>query len=146
MEKILAVKFFYRAALFSEYICFILPKTFKKDSIVNKLDSNFHLLTDLMLPKNSFIYNGLDYDVPCVFQIWKKESIQRNVILKSLTSNFFEFTNPILADFAIRRVGNLAGKVIIDFKKYESFNEIARNTSGNPSLSKKELIEILEIK
>ena len=161
----LAIKFFNKASLFSEYICFILPKTFLKDSVVNKINLQMHLFFSEELPKNSFIFNNKKYNVPCVFQIWKKEPFERVIIKKEIVSSYFEFTTPELADFAIRRVGGLAGKVILDFQKYKpashyyiklknktilnsfidkysELNQIAKNTSGNPSLSKRELIEV----
>jgi hypothetical protein len=39
----LAIKFFNKCAEKSEVIAFILPKTFKKDSVINKLNKNFAL-------------------------------------------------------------------------------------------------------
>jgi predicted RNA methylase len=76
----LAIKFFNKSAKYSDYICMILPKTFKKDSVVNKLDLNFHLIKETILPKNSFVFNEETYDVKCVFQIWKKKDIKRKII------------------------------------------------------------------
>ena len=68
------------------------------------------------------------------------------------------------ANYAIRRVGGLAGKVIKDFESYatpshyfitcspevlekldslyEKFQEVAKDTAGNPSLGKGEMIRI----
>lgn len=68
----LAIKFLNKSELFSNLVAFILPKTFKKDSVINKINPYLHLLSELELPKNSFIFNGEPYDVPCVFQIWEK--------------------------------------------------------------------------
>lgn len=167
----LAIKFFNKSSEYSDYICMILPRTFKKDSVVNKLNLNFHLFKEIKLNKKSFIFNEKEYDVPCVFQIWKKSDIKRNKINQKIKSDYFEFVSKENADFAIRRVGGLAGKVIIDFEKYKEpshyylrvndnicklelieklkkiynkLNEKAKDTAGNPSLSKFELISILE--
>jgi len=75
----LAVNFFNHAATFSEYIAFIVPRTFRKDSIQNKLNLNFHILYEELLPQNSFYTPDEEtYDVSTVFQIWKKEKTQRN--------------------------------------------------------------------
>lgn len=167
----LALKFINKAAIFSDYICFILPKTFLKSSMINKINNNLHLNFNQELPQNSFIFNNKIYDVPCVFQIWKKENYKRINITKKIQSIIFDFTTPENADFAIRRVGKLAGKVIIDFNNYKpashyyikskidknelilliqsKFSEIqniAKNTAGNPSIAKGELIEIIENK
>ena len=54
----LAVDFFNHSATFSNVIAFILPKTFRKNSFVKKLDKNFHLIYDEDVPKNSFIFNN----------------------------------------------------------------------------------------
>lgn len=165
----LAIKFFNRSALFSEYICMILPKTFKKDSVINKLDFSFHLLKEIDLPKNSFIFDNKDYDVPCIFQIWKKMEKKRKKIVQKQTTEHFDFVSKSNGDIAIRRVGGLAGKVIENFetykepshyyikinknkkeiintlkKCYQDFNKKAKNTAGNPSLSKHELITTFE--
>jgi predicted RNA methylase len=165
----IAIKFFNKSATFSEYICMVLPRTFKKDSVINKLDFNFHLLLETDLPKNSFTFNDEDYDVPCVFQIWEKRDVKRNKIIQKTKTTYFEFSSKKDADFAMRRVGGLAGKVIEDFEdykepshyyiktptnkkkiiktlkdSYKEFNEKAKNTAGNPSLSKHELITIFE--
>src|SRR5690606_19060749 len=37
-----AIRFFNKCSEFSDYIAFILPKTFKKASVQNKLNRNFH--------------------------------------------------------------------------------------------------------
>lgn len=73
----LAVKFFNKSAEHSSVIAFILPKTFKKVSIQNKLNVNFRLIKTFDLPKNSFILNNQTYDVPCCFQIWQKSNKKR---------------------------------------------------------------------
>jgi len=161
----LAIKFFNKSAKFSKYIAFIIPKTFKKVSVQNKLDLNFHLLTEISLPKKSFIFKNKIYDVPCVFQIWEKRDVKRQKIKTNIKSKYFNFVNKDDAHFAIRRVGGLAGKIILDFydykesshyyiqslidvedlidiieEGYSELNEIAKNSAGNPSLSKYELI------
>lgn len=167
----MALKFINKASEFSDYIAFVLPKTFKKVSMKNKIDQQLHLVFEEDLGKNSFIHEGVDYDVPCVFQIWEKRLNKREKIQEKKQTDLFDFCNKTDADFAIRRVGGLSGKVIIEFEDYkepshyyikarsnknkliknlidcyESFKEASRNTAGNPSLSKGELIMILEKK
>jgi predicted RNA methylase len=167
----LAIKFFNKSALFSKYICMILPKTFRKDSVVNKLDLNLHLVEERTLPYNSFVFNMSPYHVPCVFQIWEKRDFKRTKIPQKLKTSVFEFSTKSNSDFAIRRVGALAGKIFKNFDNYspnshyfinidakfdknkvfeiidESFDQLhiqAQNSAGNPSLSKHELISIIE--
>ena len=50
----LAIAFFRHAANFANTIAFILPKSFKKHSIQNRLPLNFHLEQEYELPENSF--------------------------------------------------------------------------------------------
>lgn len=165
----LAIKFFNHAAKFSktEYIAFIVPKSFKKNSVQNKLDLNFDLILSEDLPLNSFIKEGKIWDVPCCFQIWKRSIIKRIKHLTIMHSKYFNFIkNPIFADIAIRRVGGSTGRVFtenikdfslstnyfiklnkeiiikdfVDIIKSIDFYEIVNNTAGVRSLSKPELI------
>lgn len=166
-----AIKFFNKAANFSKYICMIFPKTFRKTSIINRLDPKFHLFYELEIKNDSFLFNNKNYSVPCVFQIWKKKKNFRKKIETKNTSTLFKFTSKSEGDIAIRRVGVLAGKIFFNFEKYKSeshyfikfddleikkrifeilfssfseLNSVSKNTAGNPSLSKNELIKIIE--
>jgi hypothetical protein len=107
----LAVRFFNHAAIFSGIIAFIVPKSFRKHSIQNRLDANFVLLHEHALDKNSFIFNDDTYDVPCVFQIWKRSDIPRLLVKKELSTDDFVFCERSIAKFAIRRVGVNAGRI-----------------------------------
>lgn len=132
----LAISFFNRAALFSSIIAFILPRTFCKSSIQDKLDRNYFLIYEYKIPKNSFIFENKDYDVTCNFQIWvhydhfnlvkakKPENNIRSLTPKLLETSDFKFVdvndNP---DIIIRRNGALAGKIFTtDFHKWITKN------------------------
>jgi len=165
----LAVKFFNKSAEYSKYIAFIIPKTFKKVSVQNKLNLSFHLIQEIELRKDSFVFNNKPYDVPCVFQVWEKQDLLRDKVKTNITSEYLDFVSKADGEFAIRRVGGLAGKVILSFEDYKepshyyikskidvedlidvlvdgytSFNSVAKNAAGNPSLSKYELITLLD--
>jgi hypothetical protein len=73
----MAIKFFNYCARISSFIAFILPRTFKKDSVINKLDSHFHLEYEEILPDNSFEIDGREKSVPTGFQIWIKRPHRR---------------------------------------------------------------------
>ena len=75
-----AVKFFNHAAQFSEAIAFVLPRTFRKASIINRLDQYFHQIFDETVEPNSFIKDGKPYDVWTVMQIWVRRSELRKKI------------------------------------------------------------------
>ena len=121
-QSTLAIKFIKKSSEFSDSISFILPKSFKKESSKKHFPLNFHLLIEYDLPFNSFIVDETEYDVPCVFQIWQKKDINREIpeILYPINFTFIKKNdNP---DLSIRRVGVNAGNVShnIDDKSEQS--------------------------
>jgi hypothetical protein len=69
----LAKAFFNHAATFSELIAFIVPTKWQTSWKVQfQLNDSFGLYFSEILPKNSFVFNGDPYDVPCCMQIWSK--------------------------------------------------------------------------
>ena len=80
----LAIKFFNHSANFSSTVAFIIPRTFRKNSVQNKLDLNFHLIHDSDIPSSpcSFIPK---MSVKCCFQIWIKKNVLRNIVKLSTT-------------------------------------------------------------
>lgn len=163
----LALKFLNKSSIFSEYVCFILPKTFKKINFQNKIYKKMHLIHEIDIPNNSFYYENNIFNIPCCFQIWKKEKHSRKFTAQKLKTNDFNFTTKENADFAIRRIGNLAGKIILEFNNYSKsshyyiktnidknivinkinsidWKNVKYNTAGNPSIGKAELINLYE--
>jgi len=92
-------------------ICFILPKTFKKTSMHNKLNPHYHLVFEQDLIDNAFTVEGKDKHVPCVFQIWEYKKAVRTQI-ERVTCDWIEFTTKEFAEVAVRRAGGKAGKVL----------------------------------
>jgi len=112
----LAVKIFEHIASFEvKAICFIVPKTFKKASVQNKLNSNYHLVLEQDLVKDAFTVEGKNKDVPCVFQIWEYKKKKR-VIAPLEECEHIEFTTQDKANIAVRRVGGKAGQVLVGLK------------------------------
>ena len=125
----LAIEFFNTAAKMSDVIAFILSRTFRKNSCINRLDQNFFLCFEQNLDKHSFLFEGTSYDVPCVFQVWTHSkfaisfcnppnipSDKLRVIVKKLNkTTHFEFVScEDNLDFAIRRVGVNAGRIFTE--------------------------------
>lgn len=129
----LAIKFFNHASRFASTIAFILPRTFNKKSVHNKLNLNFHLVHTEVLPKDSFLYKGKSYDVPCCFQIWVKENHVRGKDKIEPLKNF-KYTIREDAEFAIRRVGFYAGRVVLN-----NPHTVNQNTHYYLKILKKEL-------
>lgn len=161
----LAIKFFNHAASMVNCIAMIFPRTFQKDSIKNKLELLFHLEAEHLLPEDAFTYEGRDYSVPAVFQIWIRKTILRQKHYPKLIHEDFLFTTKENADFAVQRVGVNAGKIKDNLKEISpsshyfikaqnsaikatfrriDFASVKYKTAGNPSISKGELINLYE--
>ena len=162
-----AVKFFNRAAEFADAIAFVLPRTFRKPSVIDRLHDRFHCVHDELVPDNSFEWQGQPYDVWCCAQIWERRSQRRPKRERLKLADFrelFEIVPPYEADFAIQRVGGRAGLIRTqDFARYSDqshyfvkqhdprvlecfqacdWDRVKYNTVGNPSISPGELCEL----
>lgn len=115
----LALKFIKKCSLFADTIAFILPLSFAKDSVKNRIPLEYHLIYEEILLENSFLLDSEDYSVKCVFQVWEKKKYNRKLIEKIKEKGFSYTKNKSLADLAVRRVGIYAGKAFIDINKSE---------------------------
>lgn len=106
----LAKKFIRKACSFCDAFGFILPKSFKKSSFQQSVPSMFHLVLEKDLPAYSFELDEVDYNVPCVFQIWERRAHQRPSSQKVPPASFYSFVTREHAQIALRRVGVNAGK------------------------------------
>lgn len=108
----LAIQFFNRAAERARVIAFIVPRTFRKASVQDRLDLNFHLAHDQDIPKLAFLKDGRPHDVPCAFQGWVRRPVMRERRAAPDISHLIRFTTPDKAHFGLRRVGGRAGEVL----------------------------------
>ena len=90
-------------------IAFILPRSFVKPSMSRAFPLAFHCLHTEELAKNSFEVNGSPYDVPCVFQIWEKRDVNRQLVAQESPVGFTYVKSDEDYDIAFRRVGGKAG-------------------------------------
>lgn len=74
----LAIKFFNRCAQYADTICFIVPRSWMKFYIQNRLDKSFKLYKNIVLPDNAFTFGDEDHEVKCVAQIWSKNDLVVN--------------------------------------------------------------------
>ena len=128
----LAVKFFNICAKFSDAICFIIPRTFKRVSIQNRLDLNFHLIynEDLPYSTNDCVFEPV-MNAKCCFQIWQRKDEKREIIELSSKHKDWEFlplgkledrdgcknkqpTPPEGADFAMKAYGSNCGEIVTE--------------------------------
>jgi len=161
-QSSLVIKFIKKSILFASSISFILPKSFKKDSLKKHFPLSFHLEKEIDLPDNSFTVNNEKYDVPCIFQIWIKKDFDRKEIKKLAPINFTFVKKDNKPDISFRRVGVYAGFIDKNknksiqshyFIKFDKFNDklfdklkiidfdCKNYTVGPKSISKQELIK-----
>lgn len=165
----LAIQFFEHAAKAAQVIAFIVPRTFEKVSVLNRLDSRFELIDQVPVDPLSFRLDGKSVAVPCVFQVWSRlpEGQHRQKVPVQTTHPDFHFLKgPDGASFAFQRVGVAAGRtkdltgrvpatpshyflapreglpaqVLRDRLDAVDWQPIKERTAGNPSISKGELV------
>ena len=147
---------------------FILPKSFKKESMQRCIPLDFHLISQIDIEHNGFLVNGKDHDVPCVFQVWERKDNNRYVSPKLEPKGYTFVKDKKKGRYALRRVGVYAGKIIDMFlhpltkisdqshyyikldepdeefiKKYEGLSWEEDNTVGPKSIGKQEFIKEL---
>jgi hypothetical protein len=116
-QSSLAKKFIRRSATIAQTIAFILPKSFKKESLRITFPLNFHLIDEMDLPVNSFTVEERPHDVPCVFQIWDRRDHPREIPQKVQPQGFVYVKTTENPDFSLRRVGVYAGTLSDDLNK-----------------------------
>ena len=111
-----AVDFFNKAAEFADTIAFILPRSFRKETLRRRLDKNFHLIKDIDLyKKDYFIFEGNDWNTSCVFQVWIRGTEKRDVkSIKAIKPIGFSYVKRDGANLVVRRVGGAAGRAFAD--------------------------------
>lgn len=161
----LAVKFFNHAAKNgAEIIAFVLPKSFRKQSVQDRLQRHFHLEFEHDVPSHGFLLDGQQHDVPCIFQIWGRSNQLRSTQTKR-SSEWIKFTHPNDADHAMRRVGRRAGDLLKGtnhsrstthffkvthpdvlelLRENEEIKALCQNTAGVHSISKSEVLKIVD--
>jgi predicted RNA methylase len=137
-QSSLAIKFIKKSVEFCDTISFILPKSFKKNSLKKHFPLNFHLICEYDLPKDSFIIDNKNYNVPCIFQIWIKKNEDRNIPEKAYPIKYKFVKKVDNHDISFRRVGIYAGKIDIntDDKSEQSHYFIKFDDEFTPELLK----------
>jgi predicted RNA methylase len=116
----LSIPFFNKAAQVSDLIVFIVPRSWRKWSVQNRLDQNFHLVRDDDLTINYVDVNGQDAHAKdrlrtCV-QYWERKTKLRPIV-KVKDMGIIQRTTPELADAAMTLFGYNCGKLSLDFER-----------------------------
>lgn len=116
----LSIPFFNRAADHSEYICFIVPRSWRKWSVINRLDLRFELIHDEDLQIDYVDETGERIAVKnrlnTCFQIWRRTNQTRELI-RVTDHGFVTKTTPQDADVSLTVFGFNCGKVKTVFER-----------------------------
>ena len=120
-----AVIFFDHSAKFADIIAFIIPRTWKRISIQNRLSLDFELIFNMDLPTTPCCFTP-KMGAKCCFQIWQRTSQPRQKIRQESTHPDFEFlkmgpldsknqpTPNMDADFVMRAYGSNCGRLFTE--------------------------------
>jgi len=116
----LSIPFFNKAADHSEFVCFIVPRSWRKWSVVNRLDRRFHLIADhdILIDYEDDLGERLSSrtSLSTCFQIWQRKTELRPII-KVKDFGLVEKCGPEDADVALTIFGFGCGKVRTEFER-----------------------------
>lgn len=127
----LAIRFFNYSAQMpcTKVIAFIVPRTFRRISVHQKLDLHFELVYDEDIPLQPCAFEPA-IQAKCCFQIWQRSDTVRVRNRLATTHEDWEFvelgprdernqpTPPLGADFAIRAYGGRCGEIqMVDLER-----------------------------
>lgn len=116
----LAVPFFNKCAQVSNFIGFIVPKSWRKWSVIDRLDPNFHLVYDEDLNVD-YIYDRHSHEsskgkLATVYQVWKRLDYKREPVLVE-DRGYIEKCSPEEADVSLTVFGRGCGNLSTDFPR-----------------------------
>ncbi|MEY4078803.1 MAG: hypothetical protein RIS80_572 [Actinomycetota bacterium] len=116
----LSIPFFNRAADHSEFIAFIVPRSWRKWSVINRLDRRFHLVADHDIDIDYVDALGENLSqrklLATCFQIWQRRVDQRP-LYKVQDRGLIQKVGPEDADVALTIFGYGCGTVHTEFER-----------------------------
>lgn len=126
----LAVPFFNKCARYNDAIGFIIPKSWRKWSIQNRLDSAFHLVLDIDLTAKAYyeIVNGVRVvndqgTLATVFQVWVRRDVPRQRV-EVKDNGYIKKVTPTEADVAVTAWGHSLGRVETKFPRVKNTTKL----------------------
>ena len=117
----LSIPFFNRAADHSEFIAFIVPRSWRKWSVSNRLDLRFRLIHDRDLAVDYVDESGeriwAKNRLATSFQIWQRVPANPRKRVRVTDNGFVVKTSPADADIALTIFGFGCGTVHTDFER-----------------------------
>lgn len=116
----LSIPFFNHAADISTHIAFLVPRSWRKWSVQNRLDLRFHLLHDqdvnLIYEDHAGEPLAKANELRTCFQIWeRKDELRKKTLVPD--NGFVRKTSPNEADVAMRVFGYGCGQVLESFER-----------------------------
>jgi predicted RNA methylase len=115
----LSIPFFNHAAKVSDAICFIVPRSWRKWSVTNRIDLGFELALDLDIEIDYVDSDGTPLSnknhLATCFQIWKKADAPRTLV-RVIDKGIIEKVSPDQADVSLTIFGYGCGKVKTQFE------------------------------
>jgi hypothetical protein len=115
----LSVRFFNHSAEVADYIAFIVPRSWRKWSVINKLDDRFQCVYDLDLSHNYVDDEGVEFkggSLKTCFQIWKRSTSLRKPV-EVEDRGYITKCGPDEADISLTVFGHGCGKVKREFER-----------------------------
>lgn len=116
----LSIPFFNHAAPHSEYIAFIVPRSWRKWSVINRLDRDFHLIADhdvnvdYVDDANALLSTKMRLNT--CFQIWQRRP-NRRPLIKVQDRGVVAKVSPAEADVALTVFGYGCGTLQTEFER-----------------------------
>ena len=114
----LSIPFFNHAAEISDAICFIVPRSWRKWSVTNRLDLRFELVLDQDIDIDYVDATGLPLStkthLATCFHVWQKSGNNRKQV-RVIDKGIIEKVSPELADVSLTIFGYGCGKVKTEF-------------------------------
>lgn len=148
----LALKFLQKAATECNRLAFILPASFRKVSMLDRIPKNFALVGDFPLPDQDYILpDGTTRKVLTTFQLWECSPEKRPSLARIAPyHNYTKRVPPSQAEFAFRTQGASAGRILpgldynpastaflkggLDRIQNHNWTHIAKFTAGIPAM------------
>lgn len=116
----LSIPFFNHAARFSEAVTFIVPRSWRKWSVINRLDRAFHLVADEDLSINYVDEHGRDAyarnNLQTCVQVWRRGDVAREVF-RVQDRGVVSRCRVADADVALTIFGFSCGTIATDFPR-----------------------------
>lgn len=120
----LSIPFFNQAAIYSDLIAFVVPRSWRKWSVINRLDSSFHLVDDWDL-EIDYVDNQGDHthgkgNLRTCVQVWKRDPSKLRAKVSVPDHGIIQKTTPEEADVSFTLFGYGCGSVREDFPRVKN--------------------------